>query len=176
MNKLTDILKQIQDEDSTKILSSQNDQGDTVQWMDTKETLIVFLPFLIDQNAIILKQSKIEAYNWEEDIDKTYLSICSVMPKSNDLKGALLNELKDMGIMLNDNYDIIFDSPVYIAQNSNQKVYCITLFLTDSHFMSDNIVREEYLKISLKNIKNLVVADVLTNMMLMDLRLKLKIN
>jgi hypothetical protein len=42
--------------------------------------------------------------------------------------------------------------------------------------MSDNTVREEYLKISLKNIKNLVVADVLTNMMLMDLRLKLKIN
>jgi hypothetical protein len=97
------------------------------------------------------------------------------MPKS-DLKGALIDELKNAGIMLNDNYDITFDSPVYIAQNSNQKVYCITLFLNDSHFMSDNNVRDEYIKISLKNIKNLVVADVITNMMLMDLRLKLKIN
>ncbi len=171
MNKISDLLKNAQEINTTKVL--QNIDGDI--WFDSKTTTVVFLPFFIDQNAMVLTEKAEKAYNYNQAIEKTYLVAGSVRLNPNEKpESALFRGLEEVyGININSNYTFNIKGPMYVSPESNQKIYYSVVFLHEDNYQQQK--DKKMIKINIRNIKNIMVSDFITHAILLDFRSQLGI-
>jgi 8-oxo-dGTP pyrophosphatase MutT (NUDIX family) len=139
----------------------------------TDRDVVVCIPYLIQQNKIIVRQEYVPAYKYADGQD---LHICLVgggIEKGETPEEALLRELQEeAGIVVRPNFKIEMEKPLFMFKGSSCKYFMSILTLTenDYHEIAVDKSKEHRLdtaaKIDVKYVNSLNVSDVVTELML----------
>ena len=130
---------------------------------------IVCIPYLTEQNQVILKQEEILVY---ESVDGQQLHISPLstfVSDEYDMKWELMKMLETrVGIVVRDKYPFEFEKPLFESKNSTKRIFFTILPLSDNDYhqvlLSNDIKNEKLIKIDAKYLRNLHPSDIITEM------------
>lgn len=145
------------------------------KWLSSDDQYVIFMPYLIDQNCVLLLESNVSAYNAMKIKERNYLVSAKIkMDKNETPEDSLLRGMEyELGLNTKTVKDYDIEGPFYIFPTSNNKVYYCVPFLYQSEYAHKE--KNNVSKISLRSLKNLNPSDLITKMLIYELRLKLNI-
>ncbi|CAG7579809.1 MAG: NADH pyrophosphatase [uncultured marine phage] len=177
----------------TKISKNKKKKGDNVLWTNDWVKVVAFedwtiiegsdcvvcVPILMDENQVVLRHEYIPTYK-KKDGKGYYLSIVAgTIEKGETPEECLRRELvEEAGIVLRDNFPIVFEDSLYLSKGCNSKynICILPLYRDDFYetYAKGDGSRAEKLSKSVKvneyNLENLKGSDVITELMLMKVR------
>ena len=131
------------------------------------------IPYLIEQNKIIIRQEYVPAY---KSVDGQELHISLVgggIEKGETAEESLLREIQEeAGIVIRPNFEIKIEKPLFISKNSSCKYYMAIINLTESDYHEIAVDKskenklDKAIKLDVKHVNSLNPSDILTELML----------
>lgn len=139
----------------------------------TERDVVVCIPYLIQQNKIIVRQEYVPAYKYADGQDMHICLVGGGIEKGETPEEALLRELQEeAGIVVRPNFKVQIEKPLFMFKGSSNKYFMSILTLTenDYHEIAVDKSKEHRLdiaaKVDVKYINSLNVSDVITELML----------
>jgi 8-oxo-dGTP pyrophosphatase MutT (NUDIX family) len=139
----------------------------------TDRDVVVCIPYLIQQNKIIVRQEYVPAYKYADGQDMHICLVGGGIEKDETPEEALLRELQEeAGIVIRPNFKVEIEKPLFMFKGSSNKYFMSILTLTenDYHEVAVDKSQEHRLdvaaKVDVKYINSLNVSDVITELML----------
>jgi hypothetical protein len=136
---------------------------------------VICIPFLIEQNKIILRQEYIPSYKYSTGQELHLACVGGGIEEGEKPEEALLREIQEeAGLVIRENYKIEFDAPLFLQKSSSIKLYSCILPLTNNDFREipirgDGSKVEKMSKtvaVDIKYINSLIPSDIQTQFML----------
>ena len=131
------------------------------------------IPYLIEQNKIIIRQEYIPAYKYVDGQEMHIGLVGGGIEKGETAEEALLRELQEeAGVVLRPNFKIQIDKPLFVAKNCSYKFYMSIISLTEADYheiavdKSKEYKMDKTIKMDVKFISKLHSSDLLTELMI----------
>jgi hypothetical protein len=140
--------------------------------ISTKD-IIVFIPYLIQDNQIIIKQEYIPAYKYVDNQELHVSLITAIVNKDESPEESLLRELQEIaGIVVRSKYKIEINKPLFLNKNSINKVYFSILPLMENDYNEISVNRvllhplDKVIKLDLRYINSINASDIITELLI----------
>jgi len=184
MDKFTKMIKEkgVKVDDTDNILY-QEGPVKIVKFEDwsilVEKDAIVCIPYLIEQNKIIIRQEYVPTYKFLDDREMYITVLAGSIEESETPEQALIREVEEeAGIQVRPDFLVEFDSPLFMSKGIAAKYYCCILPLTEMDYeetiaRGDGSKAEELsmsVKVDVKYINTIVPTDTITALMLMKIK------
>lgn len=131
--------------------------------------MIICLPYLVEKNIILLKYEEIKSYEFIEQMyDKWIVTMSKIINTDEEPVNALKTGLmEEFGIELKDNITPEIQQPLFITKGNTARFYICILPLMEHNYeqlqpSSENKEMSKIISLSLKDINNILIYDMVT--------------
>jgi len=143
------------------------------------------IPYFIETNQFIIRQEYIPSFKIADGQDYHLYAVGGGIEKGETPEISLIRELEEeAGIVLRENFSVDLDKPLFMSKNGTSKVYTCIIPLTENDYHEVVIKGDgskiekmaQTIKMDVKYINTLNTSDILTEYLLMKLKVYLNIS
>jgi hypothetical protein len=146
----------------------------------SEKDIAICIPFLIEQNKIIVRQEVIPSYEYTDGNHEHLALVGGQIEKGESPEMAMLRELEEeAGIILRDNYRLIPLKPLFISKGNSSKYYPFLINLTETDYQESKITPKGKLermsstiKLDLKYLNALNTSDLITDYLITKFKIE----
>jgi len=146
----------------------------------SEKDIAICVPFLIEQNKIIVRQEVIPAYEYADGAHEHLALVGGQIEQGESPEMAMLRELEEeAGIVLRDNYRLIPLKPLFISKGNSSMYYPFLINLAESDYQETKITPKSKLermsstiKLDLKYINALNTSDLITDYLITKFKIE----
>jgi len=137
--------------------------------------LVICVPIIIEYNQFIIRQEYIPSYKLSEGKEFHITVLSGTIDENETPEQALKRELEEeAGIVLRDNFEFNFESPIFKSKTSSSKYHICILPLSESDYhevspTGDGSASEKVsksVKVNIKHINSIIPSDTITQLMI----------
>lgn len=147
------------------------------EWTVVEEKdMVVCIPYLVEENKIILRQEYIPTYNYVDGQNFHLTVLSGSVEKDEEPSKTIVRELEEeAGIILREDFPIEIYKSLFVSKGNTAKYHICLLTINENDYHqvipkgdgSDSEAKSKTIKIDVKNINNLMPNDTITELLLL---------